>query len=537
MNNHQIENQICTLNFYLNRSSDIKNEQMYVYIDNLFYSITKNVNENTHTYLHTLYKMLFQTRDCLFGRGEKQISYLFICVFYKYFYKHAIHALYSFCTYYGSWADIKYFCRFVKDFKYLTENIKNELTSLAIDMMIYQFDIDYTHWNHSLNSYLERKTLSTRPYAPDYITLVAKWIPRESSSFQWLFEKIVERYYYIHCPHFFHESSDIKMNTKKWNEMKMNFRKKVISLSKELEVPQRYMCSKRPEELTSQNVSLQTCIRQSKYLSKTNENNQQVCPEFCEYIDNEDVYINTHSKKNINISLDMLVKKGFNLINSVYNNNTERQMRIINNTWTKIVKNMNFSLSVIPIVDLSGPQKYNAIGLGVLMAQISTYKKMIIVENDFQIINISENQSFIDILRTFFEYKCIFFNISYTLSCLFKQHNMSYIDPMSYVVLSSESNIIKNQESVYNLYDKNVFVVFWNVLNSDDIIRNLYFDKFWYMSGTTPNLLYNLKNEKSNKDLNKLHQKFNILNNSLSKYEFTHQYHFEIKNNLITHFL
>ena len=174
--------------------------------------------------------------------------------------------------------------------------------------------------------------------------------------------------------------------------MKMNFRKKVNSLSKELEVSQRYMSSKRPEELTSRNVSLQTCIRQSKYLSKTTEDNKQQCPDFCEYIDKEDVYINTHSKKNINISLDMLVKKGFTLINSTYNNTTERQMRIINNTWTKIVKNMNFSLSVIPIIDLSGPQKYNAIGLGVLMAQISTYKKIIIVENEFQVINIDDNE-------------------------------------------------------------------------------------------------------------------------------------------------
>ena len=529
MNNQQIENQICTLYFYLNRGDDIKNEKLYVYIDNLFYSITRNVNESTHAYLHTLYKMLFQTRDCLFGKGERDISYVFLCVFYKYFHQHAIHALYSFCTYYGSWADAKYFCRFVKDFQYLSENVKNGIISLSIDMMIYQFDIDYTYWNHSLNSFLERNTINTRPYAPDYISLVAKWIPRESSSFQWLFNKIVERYYYIHCPHFFHESTDIKMNTKKWNEMKMNFRKKVNSLSKELEVSQRYMSSKRPEELTSRNVSLQTCIRQSKYLSKTTEDNKQQCPDFCEYIDKEDVYINTHSKKNINISLDMLVKKGFTLINSTYNNTTERQMRIINNTWTKIVKNMNFSLSVIPIIDLSGPQKYNAIGLGVLMAQISTYKKIIIVENEFQVINIDDNDKFIDILRRFFEYRCVFFNISYTFSCLFQTHNSCYVDPMSYVVLSSEENIIKNQDSIYNLYDKNVFVIFWNVLNNSDSIRSLHLDKFCYMSGTTPNLLYNLKNEKF-KDLNKTSSNFSILDKSLRIYDFTHQYPFKIEN-------
>jgi hypothetical protein len=218
------------------------------------------------------------------------------------------------------------------------------------------------------------------------------------------------------------------------------------------------------------------------------------------------------------------------LINSCYNNSTERQMRIINNTWTKILKNMNFSISVIPILDLSGPQKYNAIGLGVLMAQISTYKKIIIVENEFQVINIEDNDTFIDILRRFFEYRCVFFNISYTFSCLFKKHNSCHVDPMSYVVLSSEENIIKNQDSIYNLYDKNVFVIFWNVLNNSDSIRSLHLDKFWYMSGTTPNLLYKLKNENF-KDSNKTSSNFSILDKSLKIYDFTHQYPFQIDDN------
>ena len=84
MNNQQIENQICTLYFYLNRGEDIKNEKLYVYIDNLLL-YNKKCERKYHAYLHTLYKMLFQTRDCLFGKGERDISYVFLLCFLQIF--------------------------------------------------------------------------------------------------------------------------------------------------------------------------------------------------------------------------------------------------------------------------------------------------------------------------------------------------------------------------------------------------------------------------------------------------------------------
>lgn len=528
MNNTFIRNQICTLEFYLNRCDDIKAERVYVYIDNLLFSIVKSIQSgnNDYTYLHTLFKMLFQSRDCLRGKGEKMTSYVFICAFHKYFPQHAMYALHSFCCYHGCWADIKYFCRFVKDFQYLNEHDRNSLIYKAIDITIYQFDMDYTSWSHAFNTYLNVKGSGVdieRPYAPDMISMVSKWIPRESSAFQWLFDKIVERYYYIHYPYLFNDSFD----TKKWNKMKMDFRKKVVSLSKEFNISQKYMCSKQYDQLTSKNVTLQTAIRQSKYLC---EDAASPMNTFCDYIDKEYEYIHSHGKKNMNVSLDILVKKGFKLIESRYDNNTEYQIRMLNNIWTKIVKNMNFSLSVIPICDLSGPQKYAALGMGILMAQISTYKKVIIVENQFRVVEIDENDTFVDILRTFFDYKCLYFNISFMFSCLYKQHNACYVDPMRYVILSSENNILKNQYDICNHYDKNVCIIFWNVLSDGDSIQPLLLDRYLYFSGITPNLLHVLNNENIYKSTNDkdCDKNYDILYESLNNYAFTHHYSFPI---------
>ena len=533
--NSIIESQICTLSFYLNRCDVTKSEHLYVYIDNLLFTITQNIRAGKtdyYTYLHTLYKLLFQCRDCLRGKGERDMSYIFLCAFHKYFPTHTMMAFHSFCSYYGCWADVKYFCKFVKDFKYINENTRNALTSNAIDILIYQFDTDFICWNNVFNSYLQTIDKHPRPYAPDFISMAAKWIPRESSAFRWLHDKIVERYNYIHSAHIFHENVDI-ISDKTLNKMKMNFRKKVVSLSKELNIAQKYMCSKQYDQLSCSNVTIQTAIRQSKQLCSYDTHDHSFKYDtFCDFIRNDD-YINTHGKKNLNISLNTLVKKGFDLIRSTYDNNTEHQMKLINNTWTKIVNSINFSVTAIPVCDLSGPQKYSAIGMGMLIAQISTYKKVIIVENNFIVVDIDENNSFIDNLRLFFDYKCLFFNLESSFSCLYNKHNSSSCEPICYVILSSEENIIKNQNELTKYHDRNVHIMFWNVLNNKNSIQTLLHDKFMYMSGITPNLLYVLKNEKVyknkiHKDWIKIDKNYSILCDSLNNYAFTNQMPFQI---------
>ena len=62
-----------------------------------------------------LYKLLLHTRDIYYGKGEYDLSYLQLCVWYKYFPRLAEHALATFVFYLGSWKDIKKLCGFINE--------------------------------------------------------------------------------------------------------------------------------------------------------------------------------------------------------------------------------------------------------------------------------------------------------------------------------------------------------------------------------------------------------------------------------------
>jgi hypothetical protein len=68
-------------------------------------------------YLIIFYRMIGHTRDIYFGKGEHDISYMLLMVFYDIYPGLAIYAMHRFvqpvdCLNipYGSWRDIKYLC-------------------------------------------------------------------------------------------------------------------------------------------------------------------------------------------------------------------------------------------------------------------------------------------------------------------------------------------------------------------------------------------------------------------------------------------
>lgn len=531
-NKQNIEDAICTLYFYLNRCSNEKAEKIYVYIDNILTDINKQINEDMcrwHTYyLYILYKMLFQTRDCHNGKGERIASYTFLCAFYKHFPQQSMYALHNFALYFGSWGDIKYFCGFVKEFKLLDTQTKNNLISTAIDILIYQFDMDCNIWNHAFSNYLQKMEQEPfakheRPYAPDMISFTAKWIPRESSAYGWLNDIIVRRYYAIHMPFLFDDES---LDIPNMNKLKMDFRKKVAALNCELKTCQTYMTNNKTELIEPSRVTLQTIIQQSDAFFNYDKKGckyerDMICDRFHHYVDCE--HIERHCKKNINISLESLVKKGFRLIGQRYDCSCAYQIKLLDQIWTKLCASFYDSLSAIPVIDLSGGQKYNSIGMGILIAQLSTYKKMIVCENQFDVLTINVNESFTDILRRLSEYKCIFFHIRGLFSFLYEKHNSGYVDPMQYVILSSEKNILTCQEEIRDYYDKNVKIVFWNVLTCEENVKDLLLSRFFYVSGSSPKLIDFLRHCNNGSGSKKHNKFFDILCKSLQKYDFVNQ--------------
>jgi hypothetical protein len=93
--------------------------------DKLMYSMTtclsiSDVQEEVESYVYhfaLLYKMMLFVRDIHSGMGERDLFYMMIYIWYQYYPSTALHILKLSASSgdYGSWKDIVYFCKYVKD--------------------------------------------------------------------------------------------------------------------------------------------------------------------------------------------------------------------------------------------------------------------------------------------------------------------------------------------------------------------------------------------------------------------------------------
>ena len=146
------------------------------------------------------------------AKGKGDITYMLICVLYKYFPDKAISCV-NVLPNIGSWADIKYFCGFVNFYGpyYGLDAVSiSALINHAVEIIVFQFQYDYNLWNSVFNEYFQ--FMSQRPDAKLIISNVAKWIPRENNKYGWLFDKIVENYFNTSDNKYY---SDFNLNKKR----------------------------------------------------------------------------------------------------------------------------------------------------------------------------------------------------------------------------------------------------------------------------------------------------------------------------------
>ena len=212
-----IRHNISCFYFHCTRTNIVDIVDISDYLETLIELIIEKVRNDSGVfiyYLLCLYKMIGQTRDIYFGKGERDISYVMICVWYKYFPSLALHAFRTFTEKinnnnpYGCWSDVKYFCDFVKNYTTFSHFQKETIIHHIISYMLYQFDKDRQVWNQIIIDYLKKslgqpKLFTPRPDARNYISNVAKWIPRESNKYGWLYNKIATYWHQIHNPDFF----------------------------------------------------------------------------------------------------------------------------------------------------------------------------------------------------------------------------------------------------------------------------------------------------------------------------------------------
>jgi len=155
-------------------------------------------------YLTVLYCMLAQTRDIVDGKGEYQLSYMMLLVWYEFFPTLALYALETFVHSpmdnqtkvididfhpYGSWKDMKYFANYCK-----SHGCSD--THPLIQRIIYLINTQLHIDNQIVDGFTTKNTLVVNTLTDHPISLVAKWTPRQSSSqFGWLNKLLAMDYF------------------------------------------------------------------------------------------------------------------------------------------------------------------------------------------------------------------------------------------------------------------------------------------------------------------------------------------------------
>ena len=483
-------------------------------------------------YLSYLFKLIGQTRDIVHGKGERDLTYMLISVWYNYLPIPAMFALRlitqnmedsselnggGLFSSYGSWADIKYFCNYVHT-REPDEKKKNVLIDTALGLLNHQLAADKRNWDNAMDEYINDSTvnimsLKTRPCGRDIMSFVAKWAPREKSKYGWLFDKLAEQY----CALYLDKEEYIAKNDN-IDKKKRYYRKLVSRLNVELDTVQIKQCNKRWADINPENVSITTMMKQNKAFmnmnphhhhprgrrnkkstrvendSHTAEDDREICAsnfrdffnDFCDTEFGNETENPKRNKKTV-ISISEYVKKAIQLLESksAYKSSDENddiglQIQWLNHSWKKAVLNSYPSNAHkgtnIPILDisydLSASEIHSAIGIAILVSQRSTFNRIMISDHNPEWVIIEEHDEFTDIVQRIYTYvnHATDFNITKTFDFICQSIDLTGL----------------STDEVSRFH----FVIITRFVDHSNLSWKQLFDDFYIKTNTEPYMIY-----------------------------------------------
>lgn len=368
------------------------------------------------SYFVLLYKLIAYTRDIYLGKGERDLTYMMITIWYKYFPIPAENILETVIqSKYGSWKDLKYFCRYLKN-QNQDQDQTQELIQKCIKLWNPQLEIDQTTEN------------------PKDRSLVYKWIPREKSAFGWLYEESVIQW----C-------SQKNINIQNMNTAKKNYRQLISSLSREKEeyIPQQSECKREWSKINFEKISVTTKSKHYytfiKHDCESNPNTKTPHP-------------------------NPPTTKSFHLGEYIKNPHSKNQIY-----WNQIKKDIlstqsNNKLNLIPILNISiiHPEEYNhAVGIALMISEISNIENRILVYDTISTwLNLSNQTSLQNKIKSIRE-KTIIKGISNIKSAidLIEESNPTEEEDIILVFISDFSREPKDISQMTSQYK----TIYWNI--------------------------------------------------------------------------
>jgi hypothetical protein len=367
---NNIKDKIVQFSFQLTRTDDNGVERLKTVLHSLLTSL--QTRDGAAEYLSVLYKMIGHTRDIVDGKGEYALTYMMIYTWYEFYPDLALFALKclvdlgdSTVHQYGSWKDIKYFCEYCKS------------QNKTIDHPLIQYAIKLT------NEQLKKDITSNA----DTISLAAKWVPREKSSFGWLYTALATNYF----SEFLKTATNYYQQTKALTKCKTQYRKMLSMLNNKIDTLQIKQCGKDWSSIDFNKVTSISLSRQKKALLNIKKNGtvrHEDDEDRIKCADNFKEHIQKAVKGEIEIKgqrvgMADFTKQALEILS--YNRNckhpNENEANLLNSQWRDNATSTGSLGKMIAMVDVSGSMEGDpmnvAIALGIRIAEKSSLGKRI----------------------------------------------------------------------------------------------------------------------------------------------------------------
>jgi hypothetical protein len=509
-------------------------------------AIEKQAHKNI---LQMLYKLIAQTRDICYGKGERDITYMMIYKWWKYYPHLGLIALYpmmfsgeqiklvqnGFKTYidtdstrlyiphqnsYGCFKDVKYFCNYVRKYGDKRMMVKNNMLCKYAMTMLNQRVYD---------DYMEYCKNGTAP------SLTGKWVPREKSKYGWIFEQMAIQWVQATDPVILssvnleqYENMDVNLgHIKAVIKCKIIYRKVISLLSKQLDLQETKQCQNRWAEIDPSTITIDSMLRNNNALFNIDntfndrkntviDKDRRECshnmkeyaffslPHMAEM--SPQLKVEKLRKSYINqstFSPMQFVKQAISLINNknipsstAVVQNVLYQIELLNDRWKKFSQKCNALDFFIPILDMSlsmsGDALYNAIGMCCLISEKSRIgQRVMVMDNIPTWVNLEECAgNFVAMVEILYRYTS-----RNTIGDLLKTFDI-IIDSMSnsgankmelvFVIFTNESTLCKYERGNQSLGFGRDEVSYKNEIT----IHSLIADRFEVAKLDIPHIIY-----------------------------------------------
>ena len=373
---NSIQEKIVQFSFQVTRTNEVGVSRLFSVLHDLLTNLKHKADTGTlpekevaKGYLSVLYRMVGHTRDIVDGKGEYSLSYMMVHTWYEFYPELAKFVLRCFVTLdkkdvhqYGSWKDLKYFCEYCKS---KGDNVDSPLILFAVSLINEQIKKDYANLISNTND----------------ISLAAKWVPREKSSFGWLYESLSTDYFH-----------DI-LETAKTDEQKRravlkcktDYRKILSALNRKIETLQIKQCDRSWSSIDFNKVTSISLSKQKKAFLNINKNGQARYP--CD-IDRMECaeHFNSHIQKAVRGQVEMkgkrvgmadFTKQAIDLLRC----GLQAEKDLLNSQWRDNSSQNGALGKMIAMVDVSGSMDGDpmnvAISLGIRIAEKSVIGKRV----------------------------------------------------------------------------------------------------------------------------------------------------------------